>query len=159
MKIGIGYDVHRLVLDRKLILGGVEIPFHKGLRGHTDADVLIHAIIDAILGALAKGDIGRIFPDHDEQYENIDSRILLRKVAGILHAEGYHIGNVDSVICAEAPKMQPYIPEMRENIAFDLNCDLNSISVKATTEEGLGFTGEELGISAKAVVLLKKIQE
>ena len=159
MKIGIGYDAHKLVLNRKLILGGVEIPFHKGLRGHSDADVLIHAIIDAILGALAKGDIGQIFPDNDDHYRNIDSRILLRKVAGILHTEGYSIGNVDSVICAEAPKMQPYIHKMREHIAFDLNCEINLISVKATTEEGLGFTGEELGISAKAIVLLKQIQE
>lgn len=159
MRIGFGYDVHRLVLDRKLILGGVELPFHKGLRGHSDADVLIHAIIDAILGAVAQGDIGQLFPDNDEQYRNIDSRILLRKVAGILHSEGYKIGNLDSTICAEAPKMKPHIMQMRENIAFDLNCDIHLISVKATTEEGLGFTGEEQGISAKAVCLIKHLQE
>lgn len=157
MRIGFGYDVHKLIVDRKLILGGVTIPFHKGLWGHSDADVLIHAVIDAILGALAQGDIGTHFPDNDDQYKDIDSRNLLRKAAGILHSEGFKIGNIDSTICAEAPKLVPYINQMQENIAFDLNCDPHQISVKATTEEGLGFTGSEQAISATAVALIKKI--
>lgn len=157
MRIGFGYDVHKLIVDRKLILGGVTIPFHKGLWGHSDADVLIHAVIDAILGALAQGDIGTHFPDKDDRYKDIDSRNLLRKAAGILHSEGFKIGNIDSTICAEAPKLVPYINQMQENIAFDLNCDPHQISVKATTEEGLGFTGSEQAISATAVALIKKI--
>lgn len=157
MKIGYGYDVHKLAADRNLILGGVEVPFHKGLLGHSDADVLIHAVIDAILGALAKGDIGTLFPDDDEQYKNIDSRILLRKVAGLLHTEGFKIGNVDSTICAQAPKLQPFILKMRENIAFDLNCEISQVSVKATTEEEMGITGEGKAISAMAVVLIAKL--
>lgn len=158
MRIGHGYDVHAFSVDRKLILGGVEIPHHSGLWGHSDADVLIHSIIDAILGALAKGDIGKLFPDNDIQYKNIDSRILLRKIAGILHEEKYRIVNLDSTICAEQPKLQAYITKMRENLAFDLNCDISQISVKATTEEGLGFTGEELAISATTVVLVESIR-
>ncbi len=157
MRIGFGYDVHKMVIDRKLILGGVEIAHHNGLWGHSDADVLIHAIIDAILGALAKGDIGTLFPDDDEQYKNIDSRILLRKVAGLLHTEGYKIGNIDSTICAQKPKLQPFIYKMRENIAYDLNCEINQISVKATTEEEMGITGEGKAISAMAVVLIAKL--
>ncbi|MDO9577882.1 MAG: 2-C-methyl-D-erythritol 2,4-cyclodiphosphate synthase [Candidatus Cloacimonadales bacterium] len=157
MRIGYGYDAHQFSVDRKLILGGVDIPFHKGLWGHSDADVLIHSIIDAILGALAKGDIGTRFPDNDESYRNIDSRILLRKSAGLLHEEHYRICNLDATICAENPKLQPSIPLMRQNIAFDLNCDISQISIKATTEEGMGFTGEEKGISATAVVLITKV--
>jgi 2-C-methyl-D-erythritol 2,4-cyclodiphosphate synthase len=157
MRIGYGYDVHQFSIDRKLILGGVDIPFHKGLLGHSDADVLIHSIIDAILGALAKGDIGKLFPDNEESYRNIDSRILLCKIAGILHDERYKICNLDSTICAEAPKLSACISKMRENISFDLNCEISQISVKATTEEGLGFTGEGKGISATTVVLIKKI--
>jgi len=157
MRIGYGYDVHQFSVDRKLILGGVNVSYHKGLLGHSDADVVIHAIIDAILGALAKGDIGTLFPDSDEIYHNIESRILLRKIAGILHEEKYKICNLDATICAEFPKLQPYIHQMRENISFDLNCDISQISAKATTEEGLGFTGEEKGISTSAVVLIEKI--
>lgn len=157
MRIGFGYDVHRLVIERKLILGGVNIPFHKGLWGHSDADVLIHAIIDAILGSMAKGDIGTLFPDNDNNYKDVDSRILLRKVAGILHTEKYRICNLDSTICAETPKLQAFIPKMRENIAFDLNCDISQVSIKATTEEEIGITRDEKGISATAVVLIKKI--
>lgn len=157
MRIGYGYDVHQFSVDRKLILGGVGVPFHKGLLGHSDADVLIHAIIDAILGALAKGDIGTLFPDSDENYHNIESRILLRKIAGILHEENYKICNLDTTICAEFPKLHSYIHQMRENISFDLNCGISQVSVKATTEEGLGFTGAGEGISTSAVVLIEKI--
>lgn len=157
MRIGYGYDVHQLVVDRKLILGGVDIPFHKGLWGHSDADVLIHAVIDALLGAMAKGDIGALFPDNDQQYKGINSRSLLRKVAGILHTEKFNICNIDSTICAESPRLQPYILQMRENIAFDLHCDLSQISVKATTEEEIGITRDEKGISATAIVLIEKI--
>jgi len=157
MRIGYGYDVHQFSVDRKLILGGVDIPYHKGLLGHSDADVLIHSIIDALLGALAKGDIGKLFPDNDMQYKNIESRLLLRKVAGILHNERFKINNIDATICAEAPKLQTYIHRMRENIAFDLNCETSQISVKATTEEGMGFTGEGKGVSATSVVLITKL--
>jgi 2-C-methyl-D-erythritol 2,4-cyclodiphosphate synthase len=156
MRIGHGYDVHRLVKDRKLILGGVEIPHYLGLLGHSDADVLIHAIIDAILGALAIGDIGKLFPDTDSKYKNIDSRILLRTCAQKMHNAGFEIGNLDSTICAQKPHLKKYINLMRENIAEDLLCDINAISIKATTEEGLGFTGAEAGISATAVVLLNE---
>ena len=156
MRIGYGYDVHRFSVDRELILGGVNVPFHKGLMGYSDADVLIHSIIDAILGALAKGDIGALFPDNDDRFKDVDSRILLRKVAGILHEEEYKICNLDTTICAEEPKLQSYIFQMRENISFDLNCNISQVSVKATTEEGLGFTGDEEGISATAVVLIEK---
>ncbi len=156
MRIGHGYDVHRLVKERKLILGGVEIPHYLGLLGHSDADVLIHAIIDAILGALAMGDIGKLFPDTDSKYRNIDSRILLRECSQKMHDAGYEIGNLDSTICAQKPHLKKYINLMRENLAKDLLCDVSAISVKATTEEGLGVTGAEAGISATAVVLLNE---
>jgi 2-C-methyl-D-erythritol 2,4-cyclodiphosphate synthase len=155
MRIGYGYDVHRLKEKRKLILGGVEIPFEKGLTGHSDADVLIHSIIDAILGALAKGDIGKLFPDTDDKFKDIDSRILLQKITGIMDETGYEVGNLDATICAQEPKLQQYIPEMRKNIAANLHTEINNISVKATTEENLGISGK--GISATAVVLLKKL--
>ena len=158
MRIGYGYDVHRLSEGRKLILGGVEIPFAKGLLGHSDADVLVHAIIDAILGALARGDIGQLFPDTDEKYKNIDSRILLRKTAEMMFAADLQIGNLDETVCAEKPKLKDFIPEMRKNIAADLQTEIENISIKATTEEGLGISGNEKGISATAVVLLEKKQ-
>jgi 2-C-methyl-D-erythritol 2,4-cyclodiphosphate synthase len=154
MKIGFGYDVHRLVPGRKLILGGVEIPYKRGLLGHSDADVLIHAVMDAMLGALALGDIGTWFPDYDVAYKDIDSRYLLRKVAVKLKETGWKIGNLDCTICAQQPKLAPFIPMMRENLAADLETPLNCISVKATTEEGLGITGSEEGMTASAVILL-----
>ena len=157
MRIGYGYDVHKLVFGRKLILGGVEIPFEKGLLGHSDADVLVHAIIDAILGAMARGDIGRLFPDSDKTYKNIESRILLRETAKIMFSAGFSIGNLDATICAEKPKLKDFISEMRKNIAEDLQTEIENISVKATTEEGLGISGAGEGISATAVVLLEKV--
>ena len=157
MRIGYGYDVHKLVKSRKLILGGVDIPYEKGLLGHSDADVLIHAVIDAILGALAKGDIGFHFPDTDSDYKDINSRILLRKTFRIMQDTGYKIGNLDATICAQQPKLQSYILQMRENLASDLQTDISKISIKATTEENLGITGDSKGISATSVVLLKKI--
>ncbi len=155
-RIGIGYDVHKLVENRKLTLGGVLIPFEKGLLGHSDADVLIHAIMDALLGAMAKGDIGKLFPDTSEQFKDISSLKLLKKVKVVLDENGYSVVNVDSVIVAQKPKLAPYINMMAENIASCLNVPNDCVSVKATTEEGLGFTGSELGISAKAVCLLEK---
>jgi 2-C-methyl-D-erythritol 2,4-cyclodiphosphate synthase len=155
MKIGTGYDVHRLTTDRKLILGGVEIPYEKGLLGHSDADVLIHAIIDALLGAMAWGDIGSLFPDDDDTYKDIDSRELLCNVMEKLTLAGWQIGNLDTTICAQLPKLKPYIGQMRVNLASDLNTDIANISVKATTEEGLGVSGGEQGMSAYAVVLLE----
>lgn len=155
MRIGFGYDVHRLEENRDLILGGVNIPHIKGLLGHSDADVLIHAIIDAILGALALGDIGQMFPDTDAQYSGIDSRVLLRKCVDVMHDKGYGIGNIDATICAEKPKLRQYIDEMRANLALDLESKIEDISVKATTEEGLGVSGAEAGMSASAVVILK----
>jgi 2-C-methyl-D-erythritol 2,4-cyclodiphosphate synthase len=154
MRIGNGYDVHRLTENRKLILGGVEIPFEKGLLGHSDADVLIHAIMDALLGALALGDIGKHFPDNDESYKGISSILLLEKVMEIIKKEGYQIGNIDAVIVAQKPKLAPFIEKMRENIAKACGTELNQISIKATTEEGLGFTGNGEGISSYAVTLL-----
>jgi 2-C-methyl-D-erythritol 2,4-cyclodiphosphate synthase len=154
VRIGHGYDVHRLVPDRALILGGVTVPFEKGLLGHSDADVLLHAICDALLGALALGDIGKHFPDTDEQYKSIDSRILLSHTAELIREKGWQIGNIDATVIAQAPRLSPYIQEMRENIATVLNIPLDAISVKATTEEHLGFTGEGLGIAAHAVCLL-----
>lgn len=157
MRIGYGYDVHRLVEDRPLLLGGVQIPFPKGLTGHSDADVLIHAIIDALLGALAKGDIGSHFPDNDDQYRGIDSRILLKNTVEIMDESGYEIANLDATICAEDPRLSPYIMNMRHNLAQDLHCELDQISIKATTEEGLGISGSQAGISATAVVLLKTL--
>ena len=156
MRIGHGYDVHRLVEDRDLILGGVNIPHHLGLLGHSDADVLLHAISDSLLGALALGDIGKHFPDTDEQYKGADSLELLACVYELVKSEGYEIGNVDATILAQAPKLAPYIPQMRLNIARALETELDAISIKATTEEKLGFTGEEKGIAAHAVCLVYK---
>ncbi|MCB5250377.1 MAG: 2-C-methyl-D-erythritol 2,4-cyclodiphosphate synthase [Candidatus Cloacimonadales bacterium] len=157
MRIGIGYDVHRLVEGRKLILGGVEIPFEKGLLGHSDADVLLHAITDALLGALALGDIGKHFPDTDGKLLHIDSRILLRKAYSLVKEKGYKLQNVDTVICAQKPKLQEYLIKMRTNIASDLEAEIEQISVKATTEERLGISGSEAGMTAYATVLLIKI--
>ena len=157
MRIGHGYDVHRLVEGRKLILGGVQIEHTLGLLGHSDADVLTHALMDAMLGALALGDIGKHFPDTDQRYKGIDSRELLRHTAKLIAEKGWQLGNADMTIIAQAPKMAPHIQTMRENIAADLNTDIDNISVKATTEEKLGFTGSGEGIAARAVVLLKRI--
>ncbi len=154
MRIGFGYDVHQLSEGRKLILGGVQIPFDKGLLGHSDADVLIHAIIDSLLGALAIGDIGQLFPDNSSEFKDIDSRILLRKSFDIIKSKGFRIGNLDTVICAQRPKLKDYIPEMRKNIAKDLESDISQISVKATTEEHLGISGSEKGMTAFSTVLL-----
>ena len=150
-RFGMGYDVHQLVEDRKLIMGGVEIPFEKGLLGHSDADVLLHAISDALLGAAALGDIGKHFPDTDERYKGADSLKLLEEVGRLLAEKGYTVGNVDATIVAQRPKMAPHIPVMRENIARVLHVDVDRINVKATTEEHLGFTGSGQGISAYAV--------
>jgi 2-C-methyl-D-erythritol 2,4-cyclodiphosphate synthase len=155
-RIGHGYDVHRLVEGRKLILGGVEIPFEKGLLGHSDADVLVHAIMDSMLGALALGDIGKLFPDTDPTYSGADSLVLLSKVCEVISERGYTIGNVDSTILCQRPKLAPHIVSMRENIAKVCHVDVDAISVKATTEEKLGFTGTGDGISAHAVCLLVK---
>lgn len=154
MRIGTGYDVHRLVEDRALVIGGVEIPYEKGLLGHSDADVLLHAIMDALLGAAALGDIGRHFPDSDPAYKGISSLLLLEKVGMLLNERGFVIENVDSTIIAQAPKMRPFIDTMRENIARVLGVGTEFINVKATTEEGLGFTGTGEGIAAQAVCLL-----
>lgn len=156
MRIGYGYDVHRLEENRPLILGGVEIPFEKGLAGHSDADVLLHAIADALLGACALGDIGQHFPDTSEEYENIDSRILLQNVVKFIKEKGYRIVNIDATIVAERPKLAPHIPEMRNRIAEDLGAEVGCVSVKATTSEGLGFEGQEKGISARAIVLVER---
>lgn len=156
MRVGIGYDVHKLVEGRKLIMGGVDIPYEKGLLGHSDADVLVHAIMDALLGASALGDIGKHFPDSDPAYKGISSIELLKHVGMLLKKEGYVIGNIDSIIIAQKPKMAPHIIKMRENIAEALKIDLNQINVKATTEEGLGFTGSGEGISSQAICLLFK---
>lgn len=156
MRIGIGYDVHRLVSGRKLILGGVEIPCELGLDGHSDADVLLHAICDALLGAAALGDIGKHFPPSDDSFKNIDSRILLRRVKDLLAEKGYRVVNVDATIVAQRPKMSPFTQKMVQNIAEDLSVDIDNINVKATTEEGLGFTGSGEGISAMAVCLIEK---
>lgn len=157
MRIGMGYDVHRLTEGRKLIIGGVEIPYEKGLLGHSDADVLLHAVMDAILGAAALGDIGQHFPDNDPEYEGADSLELLRRVGEIIKEAGYRTGNVDATIIAQRPKMAPHRQAMRENIAKALGVEVSRISVKATTEEGLGFTGSGEGISAQAVALLEEI--
>lgn len=156
-RIGHGYDVHRLVENRKLILGGVDIPHEKGLLGHSDADVLAHAVMDAMLGALALGDIGHLFPDTDEKYKGADSLKLMREVCRVVAENGYTVGNVDATIIAQSPKLAPYITAMRENIAGVCECDISQISVKATTEEKLGFTGEKLGIAVHAVALMVKI--
>ena len=155
-RIGTGYDVHRLVSGRKLILCGVEIPWEKGLLGHSDADVLTHALMDALLGAAALGDIGQLFPDRDPAYEGADSVELLRSVTGYLHKNGYRIGNVDCTLIAQRPKLAPHIPEMRRILADAMGVDLSRVSVKATTEEGLGFSGEGLGIAAHAVALIEE---
>ncbi|GAB4127972.1 MAG: 2-C-methyl-D-erythritol 2,4-cyclodiphosphate synthase [Sideroxydans sp.] len=154
MRIGQGFDVHQLVEGRKLILGGVHIPHEKGLLGHSDADVLLHAICDALLGAAALGDIGRHFADTDAQYKDIDSRILLREVLHRVREAGYRVGNVDATIIAQAPKMAPYIQQMVENIAADLRIEKHAVNVKATTTEHLGYTGRGEGIAAQAVALL-----
>lgn len=156
IRIGHGYDVHRLVPGRKLILGGVEIPHTTGLLGHSDADVLTHALMDALLGAAAMGDIGHLFPDSDVQYAGADSLQLLRAVMERLRAAGYTVGNVDCTVLAQAPKLAPHILQMRKNLAEILGCGLDAVSVKATTEEGLGFTGAKEGIAAHAVVLLRR---
>lgn len=156
MRIGQGYDVHRLVEGRRLILGGVEIPYEKGLLGHSDADVLTHALMDALLGAAALGDIGKLFPDKDPQYEGADSIELLRKVVSLLQEKGYRIGNTDCTVIAQRPKLAPYIPAMRARLADAMGIDVERVSVKATTEEGLGFSGEGLGIAAQAVALLEE---
>ena len=157
MRIGLGYDVHKLVEDRKLIMGGVEIQHTHGLLGHSDADVLVHAIMDSILGALALGDIGKHFPDNDEKYRGADSIKLLEFVYNLIREKGYTIGNIDSTIIAQSPKMAPHIQNMRINIARTLNTDIANINVKATTEEGLGFTGSKEGISAQSICLLVKV--
>ena len=156
MRIGSGYDVHKLAEGRDCIIGGVKIPYEKGLLGHSDADVLLHAIADALLGAAALGDIGRHFPDNDPQYKGADSRKLLSHVLVLILAEGYCIINIDATIIAQKPKMAPHIEQMRKNIAETLRIDLKQINVKATTEEGLGFTGAGLGIAASAVCLLEE---
>lgn len=154
MRIGYGYDVHRFKEGGPLILGGIEIPFEKSLAGHSDADVLLHAITDAMLGACALGDIGQHFPDTSGDFKNIDSRILLRKVLDLIKEKGFSVGNVDATVVAQRPKLAPYIQEMRKLIAEDLDSGIDQISVKATTSETLGFEGEEKGISARAVILL-----
>ena len=156
MRVGLGYDVHKLVEGRDLILGGVKIPYEKGLLGHSDADVLLHAIMDALLGAAALGDIGKHFPDTDPAYKGISSILLLEHVGRLLEAEGIKIGNIDATVIAQRPKLAPYIMNMRENIAKALNIDIQQINVKATTEEGLGFTGEGLGIASNAICLVEK---
>ena len=158
MRIGQGFDVHQLVAGRKLIIGGVEIPHDKGLLGHSDADVLLHAICDALLGAAALGDIGKHFADTDAKFKNIDSRILLREVARLLANAGFRVGNIDATIIAQAPKMAPHIERMVENIAADLGIAMNAVNVKATTTEKLGFTGRGEGIAAEAVALLLTAQ-
>jgi 2-C-methyl-D-erythritol 2,4-cyclodiphosphate synthase len=157
MRVGIGYDAHQLVKDRDLVLGGVTIPHDKGLLGHSDADVLVHSIIDAMTGAAALGDIGQHFPDTDIEYEGISSLILLEKVAKLLEERRYVIENIDSTIIAEKPKLMPYIQEMTENIAKCLELNIDQVSVKATTEEKMGYTGREEGIAAQAICLLSKI--
>ncbi len=157
MRIGMGYDVHRLVPDRALILGGVQIPCELGLLGHSDADVMLHAVMDALLGAAALGDIGRHFPDTDPAYKGISSIVLLQHVGKLIEEKGYMIGNIDATIIAQKPKMAPHIEKMRENMAEALKISKDRINVKATTEEGLGFTGEGLGIASQAICLLDEI--
>ncbi len=159
MRVGMGYDVHRLVEGRDLIIGGVKIPYEKGLDGHSDADVLLHAVMDALLGAVALGDIGKHFPDTDPEYEGADSVRLLEQVGGLIEEAGYLIENIDATIIAQRPKMRDYIDTMRENIARALGIEINQVNVKATTEEGLGFTGEGAGISSQAVCCLEPIYD
>ena len=156
MRIGIGYDVHKLVENRKLIIGGVTIPHEKGLDGHSDADVLVHAIMDSLLGALAMGDIGKFFPDTDMKYKGVDSMLLLKEVASFIDEKGYRIGNIDSVIIAQQPKMAPFIDSMRVRIAQVLEIDVEQVGVKATTTEHLGFEGRKEGISSSSVAILFK---
>ena len=158
LRIGHGYDVHRLVEGRPLILGGLAVPYEKGLDGHSDADVLLHAIMDALLGAAALGDIGRHFPDSDPAYAGVSSMVLLKSVGGILKHAGYAVVNIDATVLAQAPKLAPYIEEMRRRIAEALGINYDRVSVKATTEEGLGFTGEGMGIAAHAVALIEKTE-
>ena len=155
MRVGSGYDVHKLVENRDLIIGGIKIPYEKGLLGHSDADVLLHAVCDALLGAAALGDIGKHYPDNSDEFKNIDSRILLRDVAKKISDLGYKISNIDSTIIAQKPKMAPFIEKMRQNIADDCGIAIGQVNVKATTEEGLGFTGECKGISATAVCIIE----
>ena len=157
IRIGNGYDVHRLAYGRKLIIGGVLIPYEKGLLGHSDADVLIHSIMDSLIGATKKGDIGKIFPDNDEKFKDVSSLELLKRVYNILEEDGYKIINIDSIIIAQEPKMRYFIDEMEQNIASCLNIDKDKINIKATTEEGLGFTGSLEGISSYSVCLVNKI--
>lgn len=159
MRVGLGYDVHKLVEGRKLIIGGVNVPHEKGLLGHSDADVLIHAVMDSILGALALGDIGKHFPDTDEKYKGADSMKLLEFVYNLINEKVYGIGNIDCTIIAQSPKMAPHIQNMRENIAKALNTSIENINVKATTEEGLGFTGAKEGIAAQSICLLVKVDK
>ena len=156
MRIGHGYDVHKLVAGRKCIIGGVDIPHNLGLLGHSDADVLLHAIMDAIIGAMAMGDIGHLFPDTDAAYKDVDSMVLCERVAKVMKDKGYVIGNIDATVIAQKPKLAPHIISMRENVARVFDTDIENVSVKATTEEGLGFTGAELGIAAHAVCILQK---
>lgn len=158
MRVGLGYDVHKLVEDRKLIIGGVEIPYEKGLLGHSDADVLIHAIIDSLLGACALGDIGKHFPDTDPRFKGISSIKLLEKTAELIHQNGYFVNNIDATIVAQKPKMLPHIEKMRINISKALNIYIDKINIKATTEEGLGFTGEMLGISSQSIASVSSIE-
>lgn len=155
MRIGIGYDVHPLVVNRPLIIGGVNIPYEKGLDGHSDGDVLVHAVMDSIIGAMGKGDIGKLFSDTDNKYKNIDSRILLREVYAIMAYNNYKIVNIDAVIIAQDPKMSGFIEEMKRNVSLDLNMDINNINIKATTTERLGFEGRGEGIGAQSVCLLE----
>ena len=157
MRIGHGYDVHRMTEGRKLILGGVEIPYEKGLLGHSDADVLAQAVMDALLGAAGLGDIGRHFPDNDDRYLGADSLVLLKEVCRLLKEKGYRVGNVDATVIAQRPKLMAYIPDMRKKLADVMNVDEDAVNVKATTEEKLGFTGEGLGIAAHAVALIEEI--
>lgn len=157
MRIGFGFDVHKMVEGRKLIIGGIDIPYEKGLLGHSDADVLIHSIMDSILGALALGDIGKHFPDTDPKYKDISSMILLENVYNIMKDEGYMIGNIDSTVAAQSPKLAPYIDEMRGNLARILNTSIENINVKATTTEELGFVGRKEGISSYSVCILERI--
>lgn len=155
MRIGHGYDVHRFAPERKLILGGICIPCEFGLDGHSDADVLVHAVMDALLGALALGDIGKLFPDHDDRYLNADSMVLLKEVMSLVSQNGYMVSNIDATVIAQIPKLSPYIIRIRESLSSALSIPVDCVSVKATTEEGLGFTGQKLGIAAHAVVLLE----
>ena len=157
LRVGHGYDVHRLVEGRALILGGVTVPFDRGLLGHSDADVLTHAVMDALLGAAALGDIGKLFPDSDAGYAGADSMLLLRRVTALLREHGWQVGNVDATVVAQAPKLSPYIPEMRRRLAEAMGLDVDCVSVKATTEERLGFTGSGEGMAAHAVALIERL--